>query len=135
MLQAKEKIDVLMNEYKTLRDEILMRTNSGFGMIALGGTILIWLVGSYKGWRTIVYFVFLAALYTAVCVVNWKVIKKCNQRIAQIEESVNQLAGETLLEWEGRWSVVSRDGFGSELWDKGPSPLSVPSRDGEKLDR
>lgn len=128
MLTDKERIDVALCEYKSLRDEILTRTNSGFNMIAIGGTIVLWLAGNFHGWKTIAYLVVLAILYCAICRANWIMVKRCSNRVAAIEGRINGIAQEKLLTWESYMSPAAGGGFGSELWGAEPvAPATEPA--------
>jgi len=97
-----EKVEVLLKEYGTLREEILQRSNQRFQFIAIAGAM-----GAFAIFRTSpLSLTQTAAIIAAVVTVLWvwcrlgHLILRCSRRIAEIERRVNDLAGDDLLQWE-----------------------------------
>ncbi len=119
--EEKEKIDILLKEYETLRQEILFRTNNRFLMVGIVGAFLgytlftdnpvlktyIWGIGL----RTFV----LVGGAMALLVIWFRLgysVATLAMHISAIEKKINDLVGEELLEWEtrygwGRWAKFS----------------------------
>jgi len=99
-----EKIDILLKEYETLREEIIHRTNNRLSFLTYAGA-----VGTYGFFsvqtksllQTVVLFT-----ATAFLLVLWYriglLVARCSHRIAEIETEVNRLANAELLQWETR---------------------------------
>jgi hypothetical protein len=102
-LDSKDKIQILLKEYDTLRAEIIARTNHGFQLTGLGGAVLMWLVSRPDDAR---FWVLVATFLMVFGYMGWitfRDISKAAGRIRQIEAKVNKLAGDELLEWETLW--------------------------------
>ncbi len=102
LIEPKDRIDVLLKEYDTLRSEIIGRINSRFTVLGLGvGLGLASLnVGSWSVWKAGSIGLLLVGLSAAALTArHW--IRKCSARLADIEVEVNSLAGgAALLKWE-----------------------------------
>ena len=106
-----EKVQVLLHEYDTLRQEILTRTRTGHQILAVAAVPFIWIIsqimtGHPTFWFWVIWIVFLAASIAAVSVAAWftmRDIKKAAERIRELEADINSRAGEDLLVWETRW--------------------------------
>lgn len=97
----KDRIEVLMKEYDTLRAEILVRVQSRFALASiLGGAATIaiateaggerhWLLGGLVALGAILLWVWLGRL-----------IVIAHKGLVRLEHAVNGIAGETLLRWE-----------------------------------
>lgn len=103
-LSRKERINILMKEYDTLRTEIFHRTNSGFAIVGLLGGLggyAIFTMKEFTPWNlsglaiAAVFLLFLRLEFGRLTI-------RASRRIAQIEDQVNTLAGETLLVWDTR---------------------------------
>ena len=97
-----EKVEILLKEYDTLREEILQRANQRFQFLAISGAI-----GAVGFFTTSPFSPFqsVAIIVSAVAVVCvwWRlgqIIAECARRVAEIERRVNKLVGEELLDWE-----------------------------------
>ena len=101
-MEEKEKINILLKEYDTLRAEILQRLSSRFAFLGLFGAVGadgFFVAGDISIFQKFV--LFLTALFLfAVWMQLGTVIARCAKRVAEIEEFVNQIAGEKLLRWE-----------------------------------
>ena len=120
-ISAKAKIDILLKEYETLRNEITHRINSRFAIVGFTGAIIAFTISQLKGvvWPELIWplsvfgttkevawpgsilglaAVFLMALWRRL----GTLIKRCSIRISEIEAQINNLAGQELLVWETR---------------------------------
>lgn len=99
---SKVRIEILLKEYDTLRQEIISRTNNRFAITGFFGAVALFAVtkeGLDAFWKcaiSVASLVFLLALWLWIKFL----IDLCAQRIAKIERRINELAGDTLLEWE-----------------------------------
>ncbi|MGH6670817.1 MAG: hypothetical protein ACRECV_02440 [Xanthobacteraceae bacterium] len=109
----KEKINILLEEYRSLRSEILTRTGYGFQVYTALAAVLTWFFGqpdlAHRGlpWVALVLVLILFVWFTAV---NVREIWKCAYRTKEIEHEVNSRAGQHLLVWE-RLFGAARMGF------------------------
>jgi hypothetical protein len=101
-MEDKEKIDILLKEYDTLRAEILQRLSNRFAFLGLFGAVGAYgffVSGNISISQKIV--LFLTALFLlSVWMQLGIVVARCAKRVAEIEGYVNQIAGEKLLKWE-----------------------------------
>ena len=108
---AKIKIDILLKEYDTLRTEIIHRINNrwratGFGIAAVA------LVGSLSALdKQLVTLIVVASALALLALWSrsWYLIQRCELRIAEIEQRVNEIAGERLLVWETMHTHILRN--------------------------
>lgn len=98
------KIQVLLHEYATLRQEIITRTTHGFQLVAAGAVVLVWVMTRQE---LNVQFWFGAAIAILVVLIAiWFIIRdigKAAKRIRELEKDINRRAGEELLVWETYW--------------------------------
>lgn len=109
---AKTKIDVLMKEYDTLRQEILARSNNRFSILGLmfaaatalaafkNTSMLKDISLTTAAWSMAVWLLLMGAVWWSL----GRLIYACNRRLVMIERQVNELAGEELLRWETTYS-------------------------------
>lgn len=107
MLGEKEKVQILLQEYSTLRSELVANGTKTFQMAALVGALLTLTLGrpvDNRFWiAALVGVVGLFALgFTVV-----RDIKRLNRRVTELEAEINRRAGEELLVWESRWGAVA----------------------------
>ncbi len=113
-ITAKDRIDILLKEYDTLRAEILNRTNNLFTLMAIGGGVLTLLL-SFKNelrlWLPLL--LIFGLIFGFIAWVNDRNIRRIARRLMQIEYQVNQIAGgdTPLLEWETHWGAAARGIF------------------------
>ena len=95
----KAKIEILLKEYDTLRNETMSRTNDRFAIV---GFIVAFIV--FIGTQSEVPLYgrcLIGGLAILVVLALWfrfgQLIKRCAVRIADIEEKINNLMGEKLL--------------------------------------
>ena len=106
----KDKITIIMGEYNSLRNEILVRTGHMYQLLVLGAGVLISIITGTYGARTI--HIFLASVFV-VLAFSWLIerdIRKAARRIREIERYVKQKTGENVLIWENQWGGA-RSGF------------------------
>ena len=120
-MEDKYKIDILLKEYETLRQEILSRANNRFLMLGMVGAFLGYvLLTDNPILRIHIWGISMRAFILVIGVIGllaiWLLfgyfVGTAAKRISVIERKINQLAGEELLEWEtrygwGRWGRFS----------------------------
>jgi positive regulator of sigma E activity len=103
-LNNKDKIQILLHEYGTLRTEIIHRTNNLYQLLAVGGALFVWLMGHAVDRR---FWISLAVSLPLLCLgfgVIRRYINKTAKRLREIEKTVNSLAGLELMVWETLWA-------------------------------
>jgi hypothetical protein len=98
-----EKVRVLLNEYNTLRSELIARTGQGFQVLGLSVTALSILAAQPMNFKTISVFIAILALAGFAAWFTLRDITKGATRIRELELDVNARAGEDLLIWENLW--------------------------------
>jgi hypothetical protein len=104
---VKDKIQILLNEYNSLRTEVIHRTNNLYQMIAVGAVLFsLALARPYMDVR----FWFAISIGVGVLAVFGFLIhndlEKAARRLRELESDINHRAGETLLIWETVWGGV-----------------------------
>lgn len=92
------KVDLLLREYDTLRQEVISRTNNRFAILGLLGTVVAFVctqtdIALTRQWVVVV--VFLVVLWWIV----GYTMRKIGTYLAAVERRINELAGEKLLRW------------------------------------
>jgi hypothetical protein len=103
-LGPKERISTLLKEYDTLRAEILSRINHRWQMLGLIGVIVSFISardGSTLSLDLVPAYAMILLLFGLWLRSDFH-LDVLSVRIAEIEKKVNEIAGETLLEWETR---------------------------------
>jgi hypothetical protein len=100
--EARAKVEVLLKEYDSLRQEVISRLNNRFNLLGYAGAILTYAVfqgGGVADWR---WLCAAGAALALLLVWLWgaKKIRELSIRIATIEKKINSLAGDALLAWE-----------------------------------
>lgn len=101
-MDEKDKVQVLLKEYDSLRAEILQRINHRFAFLSLFGamgTYAFFAATDLSAYQKVVLMISALALFG----VWWQLgnlIARCSRRIAEIEEAINLVAGDPLLRWE-----------------------------------
>ena len=111
-LGAQEKLQVLFKEYDALRTGILGRTNNGYQLWGIGAALLTFLISrpiDRKFWALIILFALVFSLFSWT---TYRDIKKAAERLRELESSINDLAGDELLQWETRWGSGVTGFFG-----------------------
>lgn len=99
-----EKVKILLNEYNTLRAEIIARIGHSYQLIGVGVAAILllfylWPIGN-------IFWAMLAIATTILAIAFWIWLRdtlKASERIREIELDVNQRVGEDLLIWENIW--------------------------------
>jgi hypothetical protein len=114
-----EKVRILLNEYATLRSEILGRTNHMYQLGAAGTVLVLWTIGRPVGFG---FWFGLTIALVALPYFFWLIsrdVQKAATRLRELEKESNSRAGETLLVWETRWG-----GAVTGIWGKGKPEVS-----------
>ena len=102
-IDQKDKIQILLAEYSSLRSEISERVTSGYQLVAVGIAALAIIVGSTMSLRIQIGMTLGLAIILAV---NSRLImrdvSRSARRVIQLEADINQRAGEELLAFESR---------------------------------
>jgi len=108
----RREIRILLNEYSTLRQEIISRTTHGFQLISVGAVALTWLVTtSAPGPVLLLALSVLAAALLVGVWLTFRSIGSAARRVRHLEADINRRAGERLLLWE-----LSRGNFTAHFW-------------------
>lgn len=114
----KDKIQILLAEYNTLRNELIARTGYGFQIGAAIAAIVTWLLqwpfsaASFLGFLIVVGG---TLIFARVNVRDWE---KAAAEVRELEHEINSRAGEHLLTHERLSGAAGRMGFLSGLFDK-----------------
>lgn len=113
-LTQKDRIQILLSEYATLRAELIARTGYGFQAAIVAFGLITWLsqqdAVKTPGW------VWVAAPFVAIAIgiaifVNVRDLTRAAKRVAEIEQEVNSRAGEHILIWETLGGVIGQMGL------------------------
>ena len=105
LFTEQDKVQILLHEYDTLRQEVLNRTSNGFQLLAVGAALFVWMIGGQHPNNRFWFWIGLALALFAVSLAAWFIfrdISKAAKRIRELEGSINARAGEELLMWETR---------------------------------
>jgi hypothetical protein len=126
-----EHINILLEEYKTLRAEIISRTTNGYQLLAFGAALpaaLFALVGpSRSAWQIWIGLGFLVVVVLSLCGAMYYDIFRAADWLIKVEAAINLKAGGDLLTWEthgggGLISRIRREFRKGLLWSKSPLP-------------
>ena len=108
-----EKIQILLAEYNTLRDEVISRVDTGYQIVAFVLAALTIVVGVRFDWRMelsllgtlslLIWLIWLFAMRDLACLAR---------RVIALEAEINKRSGEELLIYESRLGGGARD-----FWD------------------
>lgn len=133
-LSRKERIDVLLKEYDALRASILLRTQSVFTTVnvvvtltAAVATFLLTRPAPIEHPRWLAFLVCLALVGFSV-IGAWTVAqsRRAALRVKQIENRINEIAGEELLAWERLHGGIARGYFSPGLASSESAAQKVP---------
>jgi hypothetical protein len=116
--EQKDKIQILLAEYNTLRNELIARTGYGFQIGAAIAAIITWLLQQSLTAGSFLGFVFVIGgtlLFARINVRDWA---KAAAEVRDLEHEINSRAGEHLLSHERLSGAAGRMGFLSGLFDK-----------------
>jgi hypothetical protein len=116
-----DKIQILLHEYDGLRSEIVQRwvgtqQQISIGVLVLMGVITVLVSTKAEYPRASILYVLLAIAIGIFGYAMWQVRRdtcKAATRVSEIEQDVNQRAGEELLQWETRWGGCVTGFWGS----------------------
>ncbi|MFA6054721.1 MAG: hypothetical protein WC769_05025 [Thermodesulfovibrionales bacterium] len=122
------KIQILLHEYDTLREEILTRSSHGILLFGVAIVLFVWLIIRDKVERRL-----LIACIIIICLlggVGWTInrdISKAASRLRELEKDINHRVGEELLIWETKWggAVTGYIGLAKPLTDAQPAPIDA----------
>jgi hypothetical protein len=104
LFTEKDKVQILLHEYDSLRLESQNRTSNGFQLVAIAGALFVWLattsIADYRLWIGMV------VTFGMIVVSNrfiYRDIRKAATRLREIERDINSRVGEDLLVWESRY--------------------------------
>lgn len=106
----KDKVAILLEEYKTLRTEIIQYNTSGFGLIGIGGTATVAISATLAANNPrlgFALFVVLAMAITALYRHMRFALLEFAAQLIELERMINHFAGEKLLSWETERGGVS----------------------------
>lgn len=126
-----DKINILLHEYDTLREEIVNRTGHGYQLLSVAAVLVVWIIGKDKFDCR-----FWFALVLTSCLLGyggWAIFRdigKASSRIRELEKNINNRAGEVLLIWETKrgGAVTGYLGQSKPLADKFATPIK-PTQD------
>ena len=102
-LTAYEKIQILLEEYRSLRSEVAARLTYGAQIGTLGVGAIAWVLGHpdmpTKRLILLLGFIFLSAL-GILWIVSIRDVWRLSKRLQALEHEINSRAGEHLLVWE-----------------------------------
>jgi hypothetical protein len=113
-LKQKDRIQILLSEYSTLRAEIISRTANGFTLTTIGVTVLTWVIKEFTSNSPWYYWLGALTLFVVFGLgvfVNIRDITRAARRVKALEHEINSRAGEHLLIWETLSGVATRMGI------------------------
>ena len=108
---SKEKVQILLAEYNTLRAEIISRISSTYGAVGILIALVTFVLQQPVG---INFYTGLFIAIVGACVCGRFLAHDCfsaARRVRELEVAINELAGEKLLLWESE-----RGGFYARKW-------------------
>ena len=102
-ISEKDKVQILLHEYDTLRTELIHRGNNMYQLVAVAGAIVVWLVSRVLDAR---FWILLVLAGVVVSIFSWFIYRdmtKAAERVRQLEKDINKRAREELLIWETQW--------------------------------
>ncbi|MBZ0138923.1 MAG: hypothetical protein K8H87_04005 [Pseudorhodoplanes sp.] len=125
-----EKIKIVLEEYKTLREEIYRRHAAFVQVCTVAGTTFVAIVGVAIVNKTLVGGAFmtlaLLVLVTFAFLMHDHDTRLLAEQLAQIEKDINKRAGEDLLTWETTRGLLVIGYFDrmQRIWDRIVAGLS-----------
>jgi hypothetical protein len=113
----KERVQILLAEYTSLRSEINARMTSVYTVASFTAGIVIWLLQQQAG----SLYLGLAAAGIGLTLCAWALMRdlvRTALRVREIEAEVNRRAGERLLVWETEWGGQTSSLWGGRLLRK-----------------
>jgi len=111
-LSEKDKINIILEEYKALRAEILMRTTIQTQVLAAFGAAGISIVGVSIAYRMLLFCVVMTVLLSLIAWMTFMFLdgdfKNIAIRLREIENEINTRSGDNLFSWETRFGLVGK---------------------------
>ncbi len=117
-----ERVDILLHEYDSLRDEIQQRIAHVYQVVIICAVLATWLLGRTMDGRFWLGVTLMLLLIAAFGWFNGEDIKRAAAQLRAIEQHVNDLSGEDLLTWETHYG-----GAIAGYWGR-PRPAHVERR-------
>ena len=117
-----ERVQVLLHEYDSLRDEIQQRIAHVYQVVIICAVLATWLLGRNLDGRFWAGAALLLLLIAAFGWFNGEDIERAAAQLRGIEQHINHLTGEELLTWETHYG-----GAIAGYWGR-PRPAHVESR-------
>lgn len=102
-LSQKDKIQILLQEYNTLRAELVVNGNKTFQLLSLGGALFVLIISrplDVRFWTALVAALVGISYFSFVVMRD---IRRLAKRVRELEHDINRRADEELLIWESRW--------------------------------
>jgi hypothetical protein len=112
-LGEKERLQVLLAEYNTLRAEILTRTSNGFQVASISAGLIAILLQWPVGVR---FWMGLSLGLTLCGCCLWIILSataKLEARLRTLEQAINDRVGEELLTWERSYGAAQKGPYGA----------------------
>ena len=105
--------DILLDEYKTLRAEVIERVKTAFSHLAYFGAVVAFAFkgteGSLVSQSTVFWLAFSgAAILLYISVINWFWVGRIANHLQVIEGRLESLTGQKTLTWERKAEKMSR---------------------------
>jgi hypothetical protein len=116
VLGEKERLQILLAEYNSLRTESTARMTSVYQVATMTALVLIWLLQQKDGGAP--FYLGLTAAIVGLSICAWTLARDLGRagiRVKQIEGEVNRRAGEPLLVWESEWGAQTSPIWGTRL--------------------
>lgn len=101
-MEAKEKIDILLKEYDTLRTESRDRMRARLAIVGYF-TVLAAFIEVQTQLSLFKVFVVTGLALGSVWLYFWILLKRLSVHLLELEKRINSLAGEELLTWEKKF--------------------------------
>jgi hypothetical protein len=112
-LGDKEKLQVLLAEYNTLRSEILTRTSNGFQVTSISAGVIAVLLQWSPGPQLWIGLVIFSAMCGSCLWIILSATAKLEARLRSLETIINDRLGEELLTWERRYGAAQMGPYGA----------------------
>jgi hypothetical protein len=101
--QTDLKLRLLLVEYETLRQEILDRIKTRAQLLAVAVAAFGFMLARDFQVTTLIAVTAMACLLTITWWRSGYLIRRCADRVTEIEKSVNHICGEEIMVWETRY--------------------------------
>jgi len=109
-LNEKERINIILEEYKALRAEVVARTTMQVQIYSVFGAGVITVIGLMVVYKIIIggfiMLCLLSILSTIISVFLTVGIRNIAEHLLEIESEINRRAGERLFSWESKFGIL-----------------------------